>query len=289
MRTKLKNVQEVMHFWANQVQDEGEAASVSFRGGRLFSYNTCIAEIVNGAVLVNAGSYSVTTSKHQSYMGQAIPHGMTVIHVPYQSRGTQGLSPEWVNFTNDVKTPAEEAAAEWLLKARKARPANADNYRAHAWELIKRIEKYAQAFGIEYTAPYSLDALEESAVEARKAQLEALKKAKAEREAYQAERLVKWRNGETDYTYFEVTALRLSADGSEVETSRGARIPVEDAKRVWPLLKRCKAQGSTYSAGLSPVKLGHYSMTGFDGDTLTVGCHKIPFIEVEQIAERLGL
>jgi hypothetical protein len=289
MRTKLKNVQEVMHFWANQVQDEGEAASVSFRGGRLFSYNTCIAEIVNGAVLVNAGSYSVTTSKHQSYMQRAIPHGVTVIHVPYQSRGTQGLSPEWINFSLHVREPAEREAAQWLVKAKRGRPGNADAYRAKAHDLLKSIEAYAALFGIVYAAPTDVSELEEAANAAHQAQLEAQKKAKAEREADQAERLEKWRNGESNYTYFEITALRLSADGSEVETSRGARIPVEDAKRVWPLLKRVHDQGAEFKAGLSPIKLGHYNMTGFDGKTLQVGCHAIPFTEVQQIAERLGL
>lgn len=42
--------------------------SVSSDGGRLYSYNTVIAEKRDGNVLVNRTKYSVTTSKHQCYL-----------------------------------------------------------------------------------------------------------------------------------------------------------------------------------------------------------------------------
>lgn len=37
-------------------------------GDRLFSYGTCIAERLKDGFIVNATKYSVTTSKHQTYL-----------------------------------------------------------------------------------------------------------------------------------------------------------------------------------------------------------------------------
>jgi acyl-coenzyme A synthetase/AMP-(fatty) acid ligase len=37
------------------------------------------------------------------------------------------------------------------------------------------------------------------------------------------------------------------------------------------------------------IRLGHYTVQGFADDVLTVGCHQIPYFEIERIAAQLGL
>lgn len=41
-------------------------------GDKLFSYNTCIAQFNGHALVLNETKYSVTTSKHQHYLKNAV-------------------------------------------------------------------------------------------------------------------------------------------------------------------------------------------------------------------------
>lgn len=41
-------------------------------GDKLFSYNTCIAQFNGHALILNETKYSVTTSKHQNYLRNAV-------------------------------------------------------------------------------------------------------------------------------------------------------------------------------------------------------------------------
>jgi hypothetical protein len=83
------------------------------------------------------------------------------------------------------------------------------------------------------------------------------------------------------------TVLRLNAD--QIQTSRGAQIPVADALKLWPLLLRVKTSGKTLEAGLHNINLGAYRFKSFDGATLIVGCHSIGWDQLELMADQLNL
>lgn len=296
MREALRNIREAAHYWANQTQPRGRAGNVSFAGGVLFSYRTAIGQhVINKrgerAVLVNDTSYSNSTSKQQSVMCSALPGHLRKIYIhAYVDRGTQDLSPR---FETTVPLWMRESinyqVAALLVKASKARK-NADQYRADAHNLLQSVKEYAEFFDLEYTAPDNLDELQAAAVaddQRRKIEAEQRKQARLQE---QAERLLAWRNGaDIGWTNFEQTALRISADGSEIETSRGARIPVDHARRVWSLLTKWKADGTQYQRGDKSIALGHYTVQQFNGNELTVGCHVIPWDEIAAIAVQLGL
>lgn len=58
---------------ANIANKKGNSMSVSYDGNRLFSYGTCIGErTTDGRFIINVTKYSVTTSKHQSYLRYAL-------------------------------------------------------------------------------------------------------------------------------------------------------------------------------------------------------------------------
>ena len=57
-------------------------------------------------------------------------------------------------------------------------------------------------------------------------------------------------------------------DGDEIETSKGVRVPVSEAKvamRLW-------ASGKD----MRTLPVGRYSIVSYEGDTIQIGCHKIP-------------
>ena len=106
----------------------------------------------------------------------------------------------------------------------------------------------------------------------------------------QEDALTDWRNHVTRrYPQFEVTALRLSEDKSFIETSKGARVPVDVAPRLWKVANRQRAEELQHMFG-NPYPVGDYRLTRIEADgTLVVGSHTIPFSELELIAEQLGL
>jgi len=68
----MKNSELIYSFVAGTSRDGQHTGSVSVEDNKLYSYATCIAERVVDKIVVNETKYSVTTSKHQSYLYGAI-------------------------------------------------------------------------------------------------------------------------------------------------------------------------------------------------------------------------
>ena len=77
---------EVCNAFVNKTN--GQSGSMRTDGVKIYSYNTCIGEWVDGKIIINASKYSVTTSKQQHYLrGAASYKGYveTTKHVPMGS------------------------------------------------------------------------------------------------------------------------------------------------------------------------------------------------------------
>jgi hypothetical protein len=74
------------------------------------------------------------------------------------------------------------------------------------------------------------------------------------------------------------TMLRVVGD--EIEMSRGARVPVRDAKLAWAALRRREVPQD---------RIGYFRPEGFDNGDFLIGCHRIPISELNRIASQLGL
>lgn len=85
---KFVSSHEIARLWAHQSQPEARCPSaMSFRGKDFYSYATIIASIATNpkgekAFLLNDWKYSITTTRHQSDVRRAIPHGATVFLIP---------------------------------------------------------------------------------------------------------------------------------------------------------------------------------------------------------------
>ena len=295
MKKVFSSNKEAIHIYANDSSREGRASSISFKNGVLFSYNTAIAHHVTNAqgeaaIIINNGNYSVTTSKQQGQLRYAANH-LNRIYIQFVPYNAQSLMPAHNEIcfngltVNKLIANYESKAAEYLAKASRAR-LKADDYRAAAFQTLNELKAYLNFFGIEYSAG-DLSALEAAAIESDKKERERAKARKIEKMKEQAEALEKWRAGENVYHSFEITALRVKDD--EIQTSRGARIPLEHAIKAWPLLKKLHDSGRDMSLDTHSIKFGHYEMRAFKNDCLIVGCHTIPFFEVQSIAQKLNL
>ncbi len=295
MKKVFSSNSEAIHIYANDSSREGRANNVSFKNGVLFSYNTAIAHhVINAqgeaAIIINNRHYSSSTSKQQSQLRYAANH-LNRIYVQFVPYNAQSLMPAHNEIcfngltVNKLIANYESKAADYLAKASRAR-LKADDYRAAAFQTLNELKTYLGFFGVDYQAG-DLSALEAAAIESDKKERERAKARKIEKMKEQAEALEKWRNGENVYHSFEVTALRVKDD--EIQTSRGARIPLEHAIKAWPLLKKLHDSGRDMFLDAHTIKFGHYEMRAFKNDCLIVGCHTIPFFEVQSIAQKLNL
>lgn len=124
MRKVYSNYRDVCHLWAHHSQSEAESGNVHFRGGRLFSYNTCIGERfeINGNIVfvLNTYTFSVSTSKHQAAMGGSIPTDEPNVHVfrvECSGYGNRYITSPWHRLPGNeerVKADLVRFASIWL-------------------------------------------------------------------------------------------------------------------------------------------------------------------------------
>jgi hypothetical protein len=285
-----RNNHDLAHGWAHQLKDEDKGSSFFYVGPKIYSFGRhfCIARILPSGVVAYgthrwSGSY---TSRHQSLALSAVSHMKKVYcHDPdasaMQNRETalKQIAAELIDGENPRKKPHTRAAAK-----------------ARAIHLAEQFNEYLAAIPDEEvysTQPIDLaqfDAIREEAQKA-KALAEAAEKERAKRAAEEGKvKLDRWRRH--DYQgylgMYVPDSLRLSKDGENVETSRGAFIPVSHAKRLWPLVENCRAikQGITGR----DIRVGHYIVSEVRADgSIRVGCHDIAYSEIEGIAKALGL
>lgn len=238
------NAREIIHIWANQSKPAGKCGNVFFEGGTIYSYGyhfpmAHLARLDDGTrvALVNPDRASVTTSKQQGYVRQAI-HGREVFHISPSSTAWHHLTTRAAVEAAVEKQAAEDSASAEATKRFKSEQAKA-----------RREQK-------------KLDALDAPV------------------------KLAAWRAGDNRFGliptgYGSPVYLRLSADGRNVETSKGARVPVSAAKRAWPVILSGDPDAS--------FDWGNYTGISLEAGKLVVGCHHIDQAEVFYIAEALGL
>jgi hypothetical protein len=290
MRNVLRNHSEVAHYWANQVQPHGKAGNMFFERGIIYSYGRHFAiarHIAPGVIAFTTEGYSRSTAKHKSIVRSAARHLRTVYCA----------DPEGAAGTN--KGRAEEAIKAALLAAEmpRIRQATRDGHKARALLIAEQFNEYLAALPEDERgeiAPFDVSGFDE--LRARLVQVEAERQERAEaarkRELEAArERLEQWRAGGPAIMLHSLPpALRLADRGFGVivQTSHGAEIPIEAARKLWPMVSLCKDNGRGI-AGQS-IALGKYSLKEIRGNgSIVVGCHDIAYSEIEGIARQLGL
>lgn len=305
MKKVFSSHSQLAHVWAQNNQSEGRSGDgrMFFKDGKLYSYGRhfCIARILpSGVVVFGNHSYSSSTGKHQSEARRAISHRRIVWCQDPDS--SAWINREWTE--ERIKRHLEEAET-----TRRVKPATRVYSKQSAYRLAEEFNKYLAALPKEEgepLPPFDLTPLEISAAEREivaqyEAELQERREARWARESAQrkvrdaqmalseAEKIAEWRAGTYLHTLYHVpTMLRLSKDGTEVQTSRGASIPVSHAKRLWPIIENVRAVGM----GLTDrdIRLGHFTLTQIKPDgSIVVGCHDIPYAEIERIAKALGL
>ena len=293
MRTVFSSNNEAAHIWASQSQANGRAGNVFFENGVIYSYGRHFPvarfapEFGNVVLFTNRG-YSNSTGKHKSLIRRAIPGGFNVVYCDDPTRSHQHNLDIWARTV-------ERLRADFAAKKLKISRGNI------AVEIFRACES-----AIEYCTALKIDAPEwcnesndemtarDYVYELAKARDAKKEAARIEREKLAAidagDRLAMWQAGQNPpQNGFQYCATLLRLKDEQIQTSRGAQIPVADALKLWPLLVRIKRQGQTINSTNETIRLGAYRFNSFDGATLVVGCHSIAWDQLELMADQLNL
>jgi len=256
---------------------------MSFNGDAFLSYGTAIARHIEhkgkAAVVINDTSYSVTTSKHQGQLRQAVS-GMTVFHIGGINMGSS-LSDIGGKELFDY---AVKRAAYFAAKIEKAR--NKDQYRAEQSKWLESAAKVNEFFGLRRK-------VDEKTIERLKLATQRAEAARAKAEAKRelAARLEQeagyaaWLRGETG-EYFNPrlfpTAFRV--EGEELVSTLGARVPLHDAREAYRFARTHK----NWHRNGETCPVGPYQLDAINEHGIVAGCHRITWAEVERLAPVLA-
>lgn len=302
MATRFNNHM-AAHVWAQQSQPRGQSnnGNLFFEHDTLYSYSYGFPVgrfVANArgerAVLLNSRHYSVTTSAHQQLARMAVDGlGLPIFKVP----GCLMQHAENLRYF-------ETRAIESFEKADRARV-------NRAWRLedandyLGAARRYAKFFDLDWDwagadqarARWQREAAEQA--EQERQYREALQRARLERQ--RAERITQreqfraWQKGERDYApsaYNEDDegSAYLRVRGDKLETSKGAEVPLDHAKRAFRLIKRCHDRGEGWRPNGHSVCVGHFTVDEITAEgNVRAGCHYITWPHIEAAAIEAGV
>ena len=101
---------------------------------------------------------------------------------------------------------------------------------------------------------------------------------------FEAERYFEHAACNGDFYYGGNVLLRLNLNKDRVETSKYIKIPVETCKKMWKIVSKWHENPSCFKPMEIDTKgSGKYTISSYQNDILTAGCHKIAYTEMERM------
>ena len=277
MRTVFSNNSEVAHVWAQRTHSYGrnQNGSLFFNSGNLYSYgyHCLLGEFITNeknevAVIINTDYYSATTARHSNLVW-----GATTQYAQFERKYTE--EKRVISLLNQLEAK--------LLRARKPQI-----YIKEAYEVINKYSDYLKfRYGravlpesvLEAFKPFQLDAeklkaLQDKDRERRK------KEAQRQKEKLELE-INAFLNYKIDYISnyrIKDAYVRISKDGNYVETSKGVKVSVKEARALYnKILKGEDIKG---------FRIGYYTVIDINSK-LKIGCHNINLKNVHEIGKQL--
>lgn len=281
---------QVAHLWANKSRASAKGSNLFFEGDTIYSYgyHFPVARHYKGVILFNSQDYSVTTSKHKSYVFSACHH-LPVYRVSDPKQDPSG---------QDVKAYGERIKTLSLQVARARDP----RWKLESLEkLIGEANNFCVRFGFKtrFAVPENFEALKERA-KAVADQKRRQTIARQERQAReQAELVTKWLAGEL-VSLFSVNKVYLRArnvdaevsSGEEkrwekvMETSKGARVPILEAEKAFRFVMLKREKGWHRNGENFPI--GEFHLDAVNEQGVVAGCHRVTWDEIERFAKSQG-
>lgn len=294
---------QVAHLWANGVDKKYSRQNVFAENRTIFSYGRHfpMARFYGpSVVLFTRHGYSVSTSRHLSYVRRALHgHAVKVFTVDKVSTlyGEALTKAEHRKNLEDYLRRAADLVAQ--SKRPRLRQTTRDYLLGQAAGLIAESNEYRAAFKLGGRPVANVDKAAElmARAAANEAQREKRAADKARRE--NRERFEKWLAGEVTETFglsdFPVSfRLKPGSKGRIVESSLGAEFTAAVARLAYPRLcaVRDTLAGDSVAdlpAGDGALMVGAFRVSSVSRAFVVAGCHRVPWSSVESLAVLLGV
>jgi len=252
------------------------SSNVYFEGTKIYSYGShyLMGQLHGNVMLINSRGYSVTTAKHTRWLRNATSNRVQIF-VPHCGYPLDPLN----------KSYLINQFLEAFDKFMTGRSYVNQRYSA-IMASISEFNLYCETFGIkdridlgaELTA--ELNALREEKNRAEKLndakRLERTKKEYAELEAKSEVDRIAWLNGTGNvYPRSWNTPVKLRIKNDSVETSQGAEVPLDAARKLFAAIEAGK--------NVKGLKIGMYTVDGVNKKCINIGCHCIPRGEARRV------
>lgn len=313
---------EIAHVWANRgapsghtrlssLMNGGRGIRQSFDGDEFRSFNTVIARRISHkgrvAYVLDNERFGPTTGKHQSGIRFALRDDAKLFIV-WEGRRNQSLA-----FT-------AQTLRDWYVSAYKTAPSTSRYAHMRASDLIARVNHLKSAIDVcvYFNLPHkTLDrelvkhksdsqaaqvllteyqSKRESRCQARWAKRrERQAAARAQRLIDDKESIAKWIAGESVHPsynwpiYLRAEGVNGQTDASgrsfvmtEMVTTKGARVPLADAKRAYDFAMRMRRKG--WHKNGETQSIGMYELDAVNEQGIVAGCHRVSWAEVDRFA-----
>lgn len=277
MRKVFSSNADCIHKFAQRSQDEGRTPNhnVYFRGDKIYSYGShyLLGEFINNgeAIIINDIGYSNSTAKHINILW-----GATRQYKQISKRSTD-LDTVYCTVISHKNSLANARKPELYITPI-----------LQLWESLNEFLQYTKAKKYKSNKKYKeikaiVTALNDSPEEYKeKIKLASQKLAKAQKRKdarklkdklteFNAYEIDYFRVGNEDY-------LRLSEDGTKVETSQRVSVKRENAKLLYKMIER--------GIDIQGERIEHYTVTSING-TLKIGCHNINIDSIHKVGKLL--
>jgi len=275
MKKVFNSSSDVIHLFAQRDQNEARCSNVFFDNiNKIYSYghHYLLGEFIDdNTIMIDDRGYSVTTSKHINQINYATRQykqfykSQTDIDTVYES--VLSNKKALINARKPEKyiTPILslfERLNEYLTYTKNKTVKKSDKYKE-----IKSIVKVVSNFDADF---------QKKMQDTEKKRILALKRKEAKQVK---EKLQKFNSYEVDSIYIGgEDFLRLSKDGTKVETSQRVSVSRENAKALYEMIKR--------GIDIKGKHIENYVVTSING-TLKIGCHNINIDSVHAIGKQL--
>lgn len=271
------NNEQVAHVWAQQQKTSGKSGNMFFEGPSIYSYGRHfeIARFIEpGIVFFTTRGYSNSTARHKNHVLQAVSHKRVfeVDTFDDHKANVSGMVLELDKLA--VRIARSGRFADLHVREYETKLDSLKAYGQLFWEEMGKVasKKAWKEFERLSKADFSAALAKHKLAIAAEQKRQDIKR--KSRELLEAQELAKWKAGEPTALRFSTMALRLN--GSEIETTQGARVPVLDALRFY---SRVKAGENVHGD-----RIGEFTVASFDGITVKIGCHNIPLVEMDRLA-----
>jgi len=279
MRKVFNSSSDVIHLFAQRTQDEARCSNVFFRGDKIYSYgyHYVLGDFLDeNTILINDTGYSSTTSKHI-----------------YQLTAATRQYKQFFVTHCQLKEVYEQVVKNVDSLANARKPEIYISNILSLWESMNEFIEYRKLKQIKKSTEYkwiknvvkNIEADKDNYLDnVRKHKKKELEQAKKKYIKDKNEFLKGWYNHEKNHFYTsskfhkKSDFVRVNQDNTQVETSQGVRIDIDEARNLYKLIDM--------GVDIKGMKIGYYKITSLK-DSLVIGCHDIDLESMHKVGKQL--